>query len=54
MSWAVGAGLGSLDFVADGLAGTDVGGADVLVEVVPDPDEHPASATSSVTPISNP
>ena len=44
-SWGVGVGLGSLDFAAAGLEGTDVGGADVFGEVVPEPDEHPASAT---------
>jgi hypothetical protein len=46
MSWAVGAALGSLDFVADGLPGTDVDGADVLGSAVPEPDEQAASATS--------
>ena len=50
MSWGVGAGLGSLDVVAAGLEGTDVDGADV---VVPEPEEHPASATSSANPHSS-
>jgi hypothetical protein len=52
MSWGVGAGLGSL--AAAGLEGTDVGGADVFGEVVSEPDEHPASATSSTNPSSCP
>src|SRR5262249_22587145 len=54
MSWAVGAGLGSFDFVDDGLDGTDVRGADVFGAIVPEPDEHAASATIRATPSSIP
>jgi len=53
-SWIVGVGLGSSDFVAAGLEGTDVGGAEVFGGVVCGPDEHPASETSRLTPSSNP
>jgi hypothetical protein len=52
-SWTVGAGLGSLDFVATGLEGTDVGGADVFGAVVPEPDEHAVRATARANPSSN-
>jgi hypothetical protein len=54
MSWVVGAGLGLLEFVAAGLEGNEVGGADVLCAVVAEPDEHAASATSSAVPSSIP
>jgi hypothetical protein len=53
MSWAVGVRLGPLDVVAAALEGCVVGGADVPGAVVPGPDEHAASATSSADPNSS-
>ena len=47
MSWIVGAVLGSFDAIAAGLEGLDVGGAGFFGVVVPEPDEHAASARSS-------
>jgi hypothetical protein len=43
MSWGVGVGL----------EGSEVGGADVLGAVVPEPEEHAASATRRANPSSN-
>jgi hypothetical protein len=54
MSCAVGVGLGSLDFVAAELEGAEVGGAGVFGAVVPEPDEHAASATIRAAPNSIP